>query len=138
MDATKRTGTGPVGAARDAAGVKRRRPTYPESPLSAEQVYHDHAPRVYNVARRMLGSDFDAEDVTQDVLLQVIRKLPSFRGESAFPTWLHRVTVNAALSHRRRQAVRDELRHSLDVQGEEAVATATNVPSPDDLLADHE
>jgi RNA polymerase sigma-70 factor (ECF subfamily) len=67
-----------------------------------EQVYHDYGTRVYNTARRMLRSDLDAEDVTQDVLLQVVRKLPSFRGESAFPTWLHRVTVNAALLHRRR------------------------------------
>ena len=58
----------------------------------------------------MLRSDVDAEDVTQDVLLQVVRKLPSFRGESAFPTWLHRVTVNTALSHRRKQAVREERR----------------------------
>src|SRR5262245_65655349 len=100
----------------------------PDSPssLSAEQVFHDYAPRVYSVARRMVASDFDAEDVTQDVLLQVIRKLPSFRGESAFPTWLHRVTVNAALTHRRRQAVRDEGRHSLDAHNDEdAVATAT-------------
>ena len=76
------------------------------APLSAEQVYHDYAPRVYSVARRMVASDFDAEDVTQDVLLQVIRKLPSFRGDSAFPTWLHRVTVNAALAHRRKRATR--------------------------------
>src|SRR6188472_1423919 len=76
--------------------------------LSAEQVYHDYAPRVYNMARRMVASDVDAEDVTQDVLLQVVRKLPSFRGDSAFPTWLHRVTVNAALTHRRRQAARQE------------------------------
>jgi RNA polymerase sigma-70 factor (ECF subfamily) len=41
-------------------------------------------------------------------LLQVVRKLPTFRGDAAFPTWLHRVTVNAALSHRRRQAIRAE------------------------------
>src|SRR3954451_25199603 len=81
--------------------------------LSAEQVYHDYAPRVYSVARKMVASDFDAEDVTQDVLLQVIRKLPTFRGESSFPTWLHRVTVNAALTHRRRQAVREEKRQTL-------------------------
>jgi RNA polymerase sigma-70 factor, ECF subfamily len=79
-------------------------------PLSAEQVYHDYAPRVYNVARRMVRSDVDAEDVTQDVLLQVVRKLPTFRGDSAFPTWLHRVTVNTALSHRRKRAVREEHR----------------------------
>jgi RNA polymerase sigma-70 factor, ECF subfamily len=79
-------------------------------PLSAEQVYYDYAPRVYNMARRMVRSDVDAEDVTQDVLLQVVRKLPTFRGDSAFPTWLHRVTVNAALSHRRKRAVREERR----------------------------
>ncbi len=80
------------------------------APHSAEEVFHEYAPRVYNLARRMLSSDADAEDVTQDVLLQVVRKLPSFRGESAFPTWLHRVTVNAALAHRRKGAVRDEHR----------------------------
>src|ERR1700722_10546781 len=84
--------------------------TFYPIPLSVEQVYHNYAPRVYNVARRMLSSDVDAEDVTQDVLLQVVRKLPTFRGESAFPTWLHRVTVNAALSHRRKRAVREERR----------------------------
>ena len=86
------------------------RPPDPAAPHSAEEVFHEYAPRVYNLARRMLNSDADAEDVTQDVLLQVVRKLPSFRGESAFPTWLHRVTVNAALAHRRRRAVHYEHR----------------------------
>jgi RNA polymerase sigma-70 factor (ECF subfamily) len=76
--------------------------------LTAEQVFRDYAPRVYNLARRMLGNDADAEDVTQDVLLQVVRKLDTFRGESQFPTWLHRVTVNAALAHRRKRANREE------------------------------
>src|SRR5262249_18563495 len=79
-------------------------------PLTPERVFLDYAPRVYNLARRMLGSDADAEDVTQDVLLQVVRKLNTFRGESAFPTWLHRVTVNAALSHRQKRAAREEHR----------------------------
>lgn len=78
------------------------------SDLTAEQVYHHYGLRVYNVARKMLSNDCDAEDVTQEVLLQVVRKLPTFRGESAFPTWLHRVTVNAALQHRRKRAARDE------------------------------
>jgi len=80
------------------------------APQSAEEVFHQYAPRVYNLARRMLNSDADAEDVTQDVLLQVVRKLPSFRGEAAFPTWLYRVTVNAALAHRRKRAVHQEHR----------------------------
>ena len=74
------------------------------TPLTPEQVFRDYAPRVYNLARRMLGSDADAEDVTQEVLLQVVRKLSTFRGEAAFPTWLHRVTVNAALNHRQKRA----------------------------------
>jgi RNA polymerase sigma-70 factor (ECF subfamily) len=76
------------------------------APATAEEVFREYGPRVYNLARRMLGTDADAEDVTQDVLLQVIRKLPTFRGEAAFPTWLHRVTVNAALSHRQKRAAR--------------------------------
>src|SRR5208282_2670067 len=77
-------------------------------PMTPERVFQDYAPRIYNLARRMLGSDADAEDVTQDVLLQVVRKLDTYRGEAAFPTWLHRITVNAALLHRRRVAVREE------------------------------
>src|SRR5262245_26738345 len=77
--------------------------------LTPERVFRDYAPRVYNLARRMLGNDADAEDVTQDVLLQVVRKLDTFRGESALPTWLHRVTVNAALALRRRRAAAKEL-----------------------------
>jgi RNA polymerase sigma-70 factor (ECF subfamily) len=79
-------------------------------PPSAEHVFREYAPRIYNLARRMLGNDADAEDVTQDVLLQVIRKLDTFRGESAFPTWLHKVTVNAALAHRRKRASREARR----------------------------
>jgi RNA polymerase sigma-70 factor (ECF subfamily) len=82
-------------------------PERPPTPATAEEVFRLYGPRVYTLARRMLGNDADAEDVTQDVLLQVIRKLPTFRGESAFPTWLHRVTVNAALSHRQKRATRE-------------------------------
>jgi RNA polymerase sigma-70 factor, ECF subfamily len=74
--------------------------------LTAEQVYHAYGPRVYNMARKMVSNEKDAEDVTQDVFLQVVRKLPTFRGEAALPTWLHRVTVNAALAHRRKRALR--------------------------------
>src|SRR5436309_11988653 len=83
-------------------------PPTPEATLTPERVFRDYAPRIYNLARRMLGSDADAEDVTQDVLLQVVRKLGTFRGESALSTWLHRITVNAALAHRRKRALRTQ------------------------------
>jgi RNA polymerase sigma-70 factor (ECF subfamily) len=81
-------------------------PTPDDEPVTAETVFRDYAPRIFHIARRMLGNDADAEDVAQDVLLQVIRKLDTFRGESALGTWLHRVTVNAALAHRQKRANR--------------------------------
>src|SRR5437588_6728928 len=80
------------------------------APPLPEELFRDYAPRIYHLTRRMLGNDADAEDVTQEVLIQVLRKLHTFRGEAALPTWLHRITVNAALAHRRRQARRDEHR----------------------------
>jgi RNA polymerase sigma-70 factor (ECF subfamily) len=89
----------------------------PQPPPTIEQVFRDYAPRIYNLARRMLGNDADAEDVTQEVLLRLMSKLDTFRGESAFPTWLHRVTVNAALGHRRKRAARQshEVHDPLDM-----------------------
>ena len=80
------------------------RNAHPVTPV----VFREYAPRIYNLARRMLGNDADAEDVTQDVLLQVVRKLDTFRGEAQFSTWLHRVTVNAALAHRQKRANRQK------------------------------
>ncbi len=54
-----------------------------------------HERRIYNLALRMTGREEDARDATQDAFLTAMRKLPSFRGEAAFTTWLHRVAVNA-------------------------------------------
>jgi RNA polymerase sigma-70 factor (ECF subfamily) len=65
-----------------------------------------HASRIYNLARRMLSNEADVEDVTQEVLLRVVRKLDTFRGEAELTTGLHRVTVSAVLVRRRKQAVR--------------------------------
>ncbi len=78
-------------------------------PLTPEQVFREYAGRVYGVALRVVGNEADAEDVTQEVLLQVVRKLDTFRGDAALTTWLHRVTVNAALSLRRQQVARRAL-----------------------------
>src|SRR5262245_27189353 len=83
-------------------------PDKPPEPLTPDKVFRDYAPRVYHLARRMLGNDADAEDVTQDVLLQVVRKLDTFRGDADIATWLYRVTVNMALAYRARRARRAE------------------------------
>lgn len=74
--------------------------------IALEDVVREHGPRIYHLARRMLGNEADAEDVTQDVLLQLVRKLDTFRGDAALPTWLHRVTVNSALNYRTKRARR--------------------------------
>jgi RNA polymerase sigma-70 factor (ECF subfamily) len=54
-----------------------------------------HERRIYNLALRMTGREEDARDATQDAFLSALRKLKTFRGEAAFTTWMHRVTVNA-------------------------------------------
>ncbi len=99
-------------------------------PPTPEYVFREYAPRIYNLARRMLGNDADAEDVTQDVLLQVVRKLHTFRGDAQLPTWLHRVTVNAALAHREKRANRQRRETATgDEQVLEAIG-AEDLPGP--------
>jgi RNA polymerase sigma-70 factor (ECF subfamily) len=71
-------------------------------PLSPAQICENYGARIYKLARWLAFNRCDAEDITQDVFLQVVRKLATFRGESEFTTWLHRITVNAALGYRRR------------------------------------
>ena len=65
-----------------------------------ERLYRAHLSRVYSLARRLLGPDDDADEATQDVFVRAWEKLGSFRGESAFGTWLHRLAVNALLGRR--------------------------------------
>jgi RNA polymerase sigma-70 factor (ECF subfamily) len=73
-----------------------------------ESLYNQHHRRVYSLCVRMLGHTSQAEDLTQEVFLQVHRKLGSFRGDSAFTTWLHRLTVNQVLMHFRKRGVKLE------------------------------
>lgn len=60
-------------------------------------IYDKHRRRVFNLCFRMLRDRADAEDITQDVFVQVFRKIDTFRGQSAFSTWLHRLAVNMVL-----------------------------------------
>lgn len=73
-----------------------------------EEIYRRHHRRVYSICLRMLQSPTEAEDLTQDVFIQLYRKIGSFRGDSAFTTWLHRMTVNQVLMHFRKRTVKYE------------------------------
>jgi RNA polymerase sigma-70 factor, ECF subfamily len=70
-----------------------------------EFLYKAHSRNVYGICLRMLKNNAEAEDLTQQAFLQLFRKISSFRGESGFSTWLHRVTVNVVLMHLRRKRI---------------------------------
>lgn len=67
------------------------------------ELYRRHERLVYNLALRTLGNPWDAADVAQEAFIKALRNLDSFKGESLFTTWLHRIVVNSAYDHLRRQ-----------------------------------
>ena len=73
-----------------------------------EMIYERYHRRTYSLTLRMTSSQTEAEDLTQEVFIQLFRKIGSFRGDSAFSTWLHRLTVNQVLMHFRRRSVKNE------------------------------
>ena len=70
-----------------------------------EHLYQLHSRRVYALCLRMVGNPSDAEDLMQEAFLQLFRKIGTFRGESAFSTWLHRMTVNVVLMRLRKKSL---------------------------------
>ena len=68
-----------------------------------EQIYQTHYRCVFSLCLRMVGDRAEADDLSQDSFLQVFRKLHTFRGESAFRTWLFRVVTNVVLMHLRKK-----------------------------------
>jgi len=73
--------------------------------VAFERIYRLHSRKVYNLCLRMVGDRLEAEDLTQDVFLQLFRKIDTFRGESAFSTWLHRMSVNIVLMRFRKKPI---------------------------------
>src|SRR3981081_2757430 len=68
-----------------------------------ETIYQMHSRRVYSLCLRMTGDPMEAEDLTQEAFLQLFRKIHTFRGESAFSSWLHRLTANIVLMRFRKK-----------------------------------
>ena len=84
-----------------------------------EFLYQLHSRRVYALCLRMVGNPADAEDLMQEAFLQLFRKIGTFRGESAFSTWLHRMTVNVVLMRLRKKSLpTDSLEETLEPDAE--------------------
>ena len=69
------------------------------------QLYSLHKKRIYSLCMRMLGNTAEAEDLTQETFLQLHRKIATFRGDSAFSTWLHRLAINVVLMQLRKKGL---------------------------------
>ena len=96
-----------------------------------EELYRQHSRRLFGLVFRMTGSAEDAEDLLQEVFLQVHRKLSGFRGESTLGTWLYRLAMNHCLDHLRgKQAKMSRATDSLDrEEAAEPLAHEPVVPS---------
>ncbi len=105
-----------------------------------ECLYNAHCKHVYSLCLRMLRNIAEAEDLTQQVFLQLFRKIGTFRGDSSFSTWLHRISVNAVLMHLRRRPFAEKQMQSLDDEGTggadpvDAARTDTSVGSVIDSI----
>ena len=101
---------------------------------SFEALYALHKRRVYSLCLRMTGNTAEAEDLTQDAFLQLYRKIATFRGESAFSTWLHRLAVNVVLMHLRKKSLPEvSLEASLEPQQEDG--PKKDIGARDNVLA---
>ena len=95
-----------------------------------EELYQRHNRRVYSVCLRMTHNVSEAEDLAQEVFIQLFRKIGSFRGDSAFTTWLHRLTVNQVLMHFRKRSVKLE---RTTEEGETPVQTVRGTENPNKM-----
>ena len=84
-------------------------------------LYEMHKRRVYSLCLRMTGNTAEAEDLAQEAFLQLFRKISTFRGESAFSTWLHRLAVNVVLMRLRRKGLQQISLDEVDASQDEPV-----------------
>ncbi len=99
-----------------------------------ERIYRLHSRRVYALCLRMVGNTAEAEDLTQEVFLQLFRKIATFRGESAFSTWLHRLAVNVVLMKLRKKTLPATSLEETTEPDEETGGPRRDIGAPDLLL----
>ncbi|HEX2775255.1 MAG TPA: sigma-70 family RNA polymerase sigma factor [Candidatus Acidoferrales bacterium] len=96
-----------------------------------ERLYQMHNRRVYSLCLRMVGNTAGAEDLTQEAFLQLFRKIATFRGESAFSTWLHRLAVNVVLMKLRKKSGTETSLDELTEPDEESGGPRRDFGAPD-------
>jgi RNA polymerase sigma-70 factor (ECF subfamily) len=96
-----------------------------------ERLYRLHSRRVFTLCLRMLENSAEAEDLTQETFLTVFRRIQTFRSESGFSTWLHRVTVNVVLMHIRKKTVAETSLEEITEGAEETRARRPELGGPD-------
>src|SRR5271155_445103 len=96
-----------------------------------ERIYKLHSRRVYALCLRMTGNQAQAEDLTQEVFLHLFHKIQSFRGDAAFSTWLHRLSVNVVLMRLRRKSLIGGSLDELTEANEETGTSGREFGAPD-------
>jgi RNA polymerase sigma-70 factor (ECF subfamily) len=99
-----------------------------------EYLYRLHSRRVYAVCLRMVGNTAEAEDLTQEAFLLLLRKIHTFRGESAFSTWLHRLAVNLVLMRLRKKSPPVVPTEASPDPDDETFSPSIDIGAPDLLL----
>ncbi|AKU92511.1 RNA polymerase sigma factor [Vulgatibacter incomptus] len=89
--------------------------------LAFDELVRRHRNRVYALALRMMKNEDEALEIVQDTFLQVFRKLPEFRGESLFGSWVHRIAANFALMKLRRKKLVDQFEAPLETETEDGM-----------------
>jgi RNA polymerase sigma-70 factor (ECF subfamily) len=100
-----------------------------------ERLYQLHSRRVYSLCLRMVSNTAEAEDLTQEAFLQLFRKIGTFRGESAFSTWLHRLAVNVVLMRLRKKTAIVSSLDEITEPDEESSGPRRDFGGPDLRLA---
>jgi RNA polymerase sigma-70 factor (ECF subfamily) len=99
-----------------------------------EYLYRSHSQRVYALCLRMVGNTSEAEDLTQETFLLLLRKIHTFRGESAFSTWLHRLAVNLVLMRLRKKSPPMVSIEATPDPDDETASATMDIGAPDLLL----
>jgi RNA polymerase sigma-70 factor (ECF subfamily) len=102
--------------------------------VAFERIYRLHSRRVYALCLRMVRNPTEAEDLTQEAFLRVFRKIQTFRGESAFSTWLHRLVLNVVLMQFRKKKFAGASLDEMTETDEKRAAPSREVGGPDLLL----